>query len=763
MHKKPTHILVIPSWYSTDITPQQGEIFEEHTEMLYRAGYKVGVLYPCFYKGFISRIFGGAKNIVRIQTEQHIPIFIVACASIVPYIRFLNYRYLFSKADKLFQSYVKIYGWPDAIQSHVSLAGGVIAYFLSRKYRLPYIHTEHASSLLLSKINRGDKYFVKKIFKNAKNVIVVSNFFKEELVKKYSLDPSSIKVIHNNFNPIFSVLSEPGAISKPFVFINIGGLVPVKNHKLLIDSFEIAAGENPDIILRIVGDGPLREDLTNYVKKKKLNDRIFFTGKLSRENVKTEIDNAHALISTSQIETFGINIIESLACGRPVIVTDSGGPKDIISENDGYLVKDHNPIAIANAMADMLKHYDKFNSAEIASGCTDRFSEGVISKKLDSVFKREYQVCTQCILDTIDYPNIEFDENGVCNICHINESYLNKTILSGEKGRIKLQKTLQHINKVKRRHGYNCILGISGGIDSTFLALQVKKWGLKPLVVHVDNGWNSETAIGNIEKMLKKLNLDLETYVIDWDSMKDMHYAFLKSSVIDIELPYDNKFLAMLYEIANKHKLKHILCGYNSVSEGILPPNFTHYKFDTLNIKRIHKLFGRKGKVKFNVLSPLKYLFYEKILGVRIISPLNYIDYNKKDAKKALMDELDWKDYGYKHYENIFTRFYQGYILPNKFIVDKRKGHLSALICSGQIDRTEAENEICKNIYGSESLLEKDKNFVLKKLEISDSEFDEIMKTPVRRHTEYSSYLNIFKKIPKFIRKFLRLIIDETT
>jgi N-acetyl sugar amidotransferase len=763
MHKKPTHILVIPSWYNTDLTPQQGMIFEEHTEMLYRAGYKVGVLYPCFYKGFISRLFRGAKNIVRIQTEHHIPVFIIACASIVPYIRYINYRYLFNKADKLFQSYVKMYGWPDAFQSHVSLAGGVIASFLSRKYRIPYIHTEHASALLISKINWEDKCFVKRVFKNARNVIVVSNFFKEELVKRYSLDSSNIKVIHNNFNPIFSFLSGPKAITKPFVFINVGGLVPVKDHKLLIDSFEIAARKNPDIILRIVGDGPLRLDLGNYVTEKKLNDRIFFTGKLSRENVKEEIYKTHALVSTSRMETFGINIIESLACGRPVIATDSGGPRDIVTDKDGYLVKDHDPIAIANAMADMLKYYDKFNSAEIASRCTQRFSEGIISKKLDVVFKREYQVCARCILDTIDYPNIEFDENGVCSICHINDSYLAKTILSGEKGRIKLQKTLQHINKIKRRHGYNCILGISGGIDSTFLALQVKKWGLKPLVVHVDNGWNSETAIGNIEQMLKKLNLDLETYVVDWDSMKDMHYAFLRSSVIDIELPYDNKFLAMLYEIARKHKLKHILCGYNSVSEGILPPNFTHYKFDTINIKKIHRSFGRMGKVKFKLLGPVKYLIYEKILGIRIISPLNYVDYNKKEAKKILINELNWKDYGYKHYENVFTRFYQGYILPNKFIVDKRKGHLSALICSGQIDRTEAENEIRKNIYGSELLLENDKNFVLKKLEISENEFKEIMKAPVHRHTEYSSYLNIFKKIPKFIRKFLRLIIDETT
>jgi N-acetyl sugar amidotransferase len=763
MPEKKQHILVIPSWYHTEITPQQGRIFEEHSEMLQRAGYKVGVLYPCFNNGFVSRVFKGKRNKIIIHNEQQIPIYTIACASIVPYSRSINYRYIYYKADKLFLEYVSKNGWPDIIQAHVSLIGGVVALFLSKKYKIPYILTEHASALLLKKINYEDRKFVRNVFNNAKTDVVVSNFFKDELLKKYSFDPFKITVVHNNINPIFFNSAKQPVDTKNFIFINVGGLVPIKNHKLLIDAFEIAAKKNPDSILQIAGDGPLRKELEDYINDKGIENRIFFLGLLSRDEVVKEIKNAQALISASHVETFGINIVEALACGKPVIATDSGGPRDIVTPGDGYLVKDHNPEALADAMTKLIQNYEKFIPEEIINRCYSRFSEEVIVKQLNKVLKRKYQVCSRCILDTNDYPGIIFDEDGVCNICHINDVYLKQTVLKGEKGSSLLNKIIFKIKRTTNRDGYNCVMGISGGVDSTYLALQAKKWGLRPLVVHVDNGWNSETAVGNIEKFLKKIDFDLNTYVINWEAMKDMHYAFLRSSVIDIELPYDNKFIAILYKIAAENKLKYILCGYNSFSEGILPPNFNHYKYDALNIRDIHKKFGREKQIRFELISPFRYFYYKRIRGINLISPLNYIDYNKKEAKKVLINELDWTDYGYKHYENVFTRFYQGYILPGKFSVDKRKAHLSALICSGQITKEEALNEIKNNIYGSEDLLLKDKNFVLKKLNITDEEFNVIMSSPIRRHTEFNSYINIFSKIPKFIKRTLRIVIDEKT
>jgi N-acetyl sugar amidotransferase len=763
MPEKKLHILVIPSWYNTAKTPQQGRIFEEHTEMLQRAGYKVGVLYPCFLDGFVARILRGARNKTLAYHENGIPTYVVGWVSIVPFIRSINYRYAYLKAKKQFLKYVETNGWPDIIQAHTSLIGGVVAYFISKKYKIPYIITEHASALIWGTTNFEDAGFIKKVFKNAQNSIVVSNFFKNELVKKFSIETNNLSVIHNNVNPIF--FQPPSAIieKNPFVFINIGGLVPVKNHKLLIDAFEIVADKYPEIILRIVGDGPQRKSLDEYIKNKKIENRVFLLGGLNREEVKKEIDRANALISTSHIETFGINIIEALASGKPVIATDSGGPRDIISLGDGYIVKEHNPTSVAKAMIDMIHSYKTFNHVEISANCFLRFSEGAIVNQLDKIFKRKYQVCSRCIIDTIDYPQIVFDANGVCNICHINDKYIKSTVVKGVRGISLLNEILFKIKKIKNRNGYNCILGISGGIDSTYLALLTKKWGLRPLVVHIDNGWNSETAVSNIEKFLKKIEFDLHTYVVNWEAMKDMNYAFLKSSVIDIELPYDNKFIAMLYKIAVENKLKYILCGYNSYSEGILPPNFNHYKYDSLNISDIHKKFGREKRIEFSMISPFRYFYYKRIRGIEMISPLNYIDYNKKQAKNVLMKELDWTDYGYKHYENIFTRFYQGYILPGKFYVDKRKAHLSALICSNQITREEAINELKNNIYGKEELLISDKNFVLKKLDITNEEFDKIMSSPIRRHSEFKSYINFFNKIPTFIKHIMRIILYERT
>jgi N-acetyl sugar amidotransferase len=761
MYNKPLHILVIPSWYHNELTPQQGRIFEEHTLMLQRAGYKVGVLYPSFSDGFVARVFNGARNKTLIYEEHNIPIYVIACASIVPYNRLINYKYIYHKANILFLKYVSKYGWPDIIHAHVTLIGGVVAFYLSKKYNIPYILTEHASALLREKINYEDRRFVKMVFENAKTIVVVSNFFKEELVKKYLIDSSKIVVVHNNINPIFFSSSKQVENNKNFIFINVGGLVKVKNHKLLIDAFTLALEKNPGIILRIAGDGALRKEIEDYIDEKGIKNRIFLLGSLSRDEVVKEINNAHALISTSQIETFGINIVEALACGKPVIATNSGGPRDIISQGDGYLVANHNPGAIADAMNKLIQDYNKFFPDEITKRCYARFSEEVIIKKLDKIFNREYQACSRCIIDTNDYPDIVFDEHGVCNICHINDEYIKDTVVTGAKGKSALAKILFKIKNKSNKRGYNCILGISGGVDSTYLALQVKKWGLRPLVIHIDNGWNSESAVRNIENILKKLGFDLHTHVTNWEAMRDMHYAFLKSSVIDIELPYENHFIAILYKIAIENNLKYILCGYNSYSEGILPPNFNHYKNDSINIKDIHKKFGREKHIQFKLFSPFSYIYFRMMHGVQLISPLNFIDYNKKEAKRILMKELDWMDHGYKHYENIFTRFYQGFILPGKFNIDKRKVHLSALICSGQITRDEALNEINNNIYGSEILLKKDKYFVLKKLGITDEEFNAIMTAPIRRHSEFKSYLNIFMKIPKFIKRSLRIIIDE--
>lgn len=371
--------------------------------------------------------------------------------------------------------------------------------------------------------------------------------------------------------------------------------------------------------------------------------------------------------------------------------------------------------------------------------------------------QRTYQICTKCILDTNDYPDMHFDANGVCEICNIYDDLARRTIVKGDAGQQKLNQLIADIKAAGKGNEYDCIVGISGGVDSTYVAWLSKEWGLRPLVMHIDNGWNSELAVMNIENIVKKLGYDLYTYVINWNQMKDLQLAFMKASVVDIDLPFDNAFMAVLYQLADKHNIKYILSGHNTETEGYLPPNWVHNKLDTMNLRDIHKRFGTESIKGFPMIGMLRMWYYKKVKKVKMATPLDYIDYNKEKVKKFIIEELEWRDYGGKHYENIFTRFYQGYILPEKFHVNKRKSHLSTLICSGQITREEALEEDKKPIYDA-SLLKIDKEFFLKKFRLSEQEFERIMALPVKQHTDYKSYMNVYKKLRPYYRFLKRLI-----
>lgn len=368
-----------------------------------------------------------------------------------------------------------------------------------------------------------------------------------------------------------------------------------------------------------------------------------------------------------------------------------------------------------------------------------------------------YQVCTKCILDTNDYPDIIFDDKGVCDICYTYDDLAARTIFKGVKGEEKLNQLIANIKAAGQGNTYDCIVGISGGVDSTYVAYLSKKWGLRPLVLHVDNGWNAELAVMNIENIVKKLDYDLYTEVLNWEQMKDLQLSFIKASVIDIDVPFDNAFMAVLYKLADKHKIKYILSGHNTETEGYLPPNWVHFKYDTLNIKDIHKRFGTVSIKGFPLIGIFRMWYYIKFKKIQMVTPLNYIDYNKDKVKKFIIEELSWRDYGGKHYENIFTRFYQGYILMKKFGVNKRKSHLSTLVCSGQISRDEALLENEKPVY-DEQQLRVDTDFFLKKFRITQPEFDTILNSPVKKHTDYKSYMNVYAKLRPYYRVIKKLL-----
>ncbi len=352
---------------------------------------------------------------------------------------------------------------------------------------------------------------------------------------------------------------------------------------------------------------------------------------------------------------------------------------------------------------------------------------------------REYRMCNRCILDTNDDPEITFNTEGVCNHCMQYTSLAAKYNYKNGEGERKLDEIVQTIKKQGKGKPYDCIMGLSGGVDSTYLAYHVKRLGLRPLVVHFDNGWNSEIAVNNIENILKKLGFDLYTYVVDWKEFRDLQLSYIKASVIDWEIPSDHGFFAILFHLAARHNIRHILSGHNIATEAILPKYMRWSKMDVANILDIHRKYGTMKLKTFPMLGFFRYAYYLLVKKIELVNILNYLPYNRKEIKELIHRELEWKDYGGKHYESIFTRFYQGYVLPEKFGVDKRKAHLSNMIMSGQISREEALSEIQKPPYDP-AQLKIDMEYVIKKLGLTPQEFRKYMEQPAKSHLDYVSY-----------------------
>jgi N-acetyl sugar amidotransferase len=371
---------------------------------------------------------------------------------------------------------------------------------------------------------------------------------------------------------------------------------------------------------------------------------------------------------------------------------------------------------------------------------------------------RRFQQCSISVMDTISDPGIHFDEKGICNYYYEYLVQEKAQVFCGEEGKMKLVEIVAKIKEAGNGKNYDCITGVSGGVDSTYLCLMASKLGLNPLIVHFDNGWNSELAVKNIENIISRLGFDLYTLVVDWNEFRDLQLSYLKASVVDIEALTDHAIIGTLYRLAAENDIKYILSGYNIVTEGVLPAYWVWNKTDHSNIKDIHAKFGKLPLRTFPLFTAKQKRYDMQKKGIQVINLLNYLDYNKKKVKETIISELSWRDYGGKHYESIFTRFYQGYILPVKFGIDKRKAHLSNLIFSGQMQKEEALEELRKPIYESAQLLE-DYEFVLKKFNMSNKEFEKILLTPRREHNEFEIEKGIFEKYPflKPLRPIKRL------
>lgn len=354
------------------------------------------------------------------------------------------------------------------------------------------------------------------------------------------------------------------------------------------------------------------------------------------------------------------------------------------------------------------------------------------------------KTCKKCVLNSDDSIYFKINaESGVCNFCEDFERKWNARKSSEERSK-ELQ---QLVGEIKSQKGkYNCLLGLSGGVDSSYLAWWAHEQGLRPLIVHFDNGWNSELAVQNIQNICSQLSYDLKTIVIDWQEFKSLQLAYLKAGVIDIEVLTDHAIYATITKLAKKNGLKYIISGFNMATEGIMPKDWVYDKRDWVNIKDIALKFGSIKKFKtFPHVSFFQGLFNHFFHQLNIVQPLNLLDYNKQEAKSFLQKELGWRDYGGKHYESVFTKFYQAYILPQKFGVDKRKAHLATLIGSGQLTKKEALEELEKTLYSQAELAE-DMEYFLKKMGLDEKDFMNLMKKVPVTHEEFASDKSYWKR-----------------
>ena len=345
-------------------------------------------------------------------------------------------------------------------------------------------------------------------------------------------------------------------------------------------------------------------------------------------------------------------------------------------------------------------------------------------------------------------PRVEFDHEGLCNHCRRYDELVDSRTFRGAKGQRELKALVEQIKRRGKGREYDCIVGVSGGVDSTYTAYLVKELGLRPLAVHFDNGWDSELAVKNIERVLRRLDIDLFTYVVDWDEFRELQLAFLRASTPDGEIPTDHAINALLWHQAVEKGVKYIISGMNFATESVSVPHWSYGHSDWRYIKDVHRHFGTRPLKTFPHFSFWNLFWINVVRGVRIVSILNYVDYNKAEAMDLLQNKLGWIYYGGKHYESIYTRFYQAFVLPKKFGIDKRWAHLSDLINSGQLTREEALEEVVEPV-APEDMLEQDRKYVIKKLGLTEDEFEAMMQLPPRSFADYRNSYDTVQRLKR--------------
>jgi N-acetyl sugar amidotransferase len=359
-------------------------------------------------------------------------------------------------------------------------------------------------------------------------------------------------------------------------------------------------------------------------------------------------------------------------------------------------------------------------------------------------------------MDTTD-PNITFDERGWCDYCRNFHDNIKPNWQPNDEGEKLLNSILEKIKIDCKKRDHDCLIGISGGIDSSYVAYLAKeRFGLRPLLYHVDTGWNSQVSVANIEKLVDGLGLDLHTDVVDWQEMKDLQLAFFKAQVANVDIPQDLAIFSSLYNFAVKNGFKYILTGANFSTECVREPNEwgAYYPTDMRFVKDVHRRFGKRPLKTFPAVDIFKYrLYYRLIKGIKVIKPLNYVSYVKEEAIRELSDRFGWQSYIQKHYESRFTKFVECFWLPKKFGFERRKAHLSSLILTNQMTRDEALERIAKPEVDEQIMLQ-EFEYVAKKMDLTVDEFRNLFKGENKTYRDYKNnmhLINLCSKVLQFL------------
>jgi N-acetyl sugar amidotransferase len=718
---------------------------------------KIVALFPIIFSSIYS------KEIRLIQRELQLPINRIVNRTLI------SACILQRKISKFISRQLEIYKFEYNSTTLYSY------WFDEFAYAIACLKKSNPELMTISRAHGWDVYFErhpnnylplrKFTIENLDQCLVVSDFGVQYLKTKFKGLDSKVSCSRLG-TPMFPV-ANPIQSDSHFHLVSCSSIIQLKRIDRIIHALKLLGDKS--IHWTHFGSGILEDKMKEEARinlSNLPNITWEFKGNLSNSELiqfyqKTKVD---LFINTSETEGIPVSIMEALSCSIPCMAPNVGGISEIVNEQVGHLLSSTpNELEISTTIRNFIeKDYEtktlmKNQAKELHAQlyCSKTNFSKFVSDISGKFYLQSLQSCKRCLFDNHLYPAISFDSKGICNICRIYEDLQARTVLKGAAGAQKLSSLINDIKSTGKNKPYDCIVGVSGGADSSYVAYLSKEWGLRPYIIHVDGGWNSDVSVKNILKLLRKLNLELHTHVIDWQEMRDLQRAFIKASVLDIDLPFDNAFMAILYKTASKLGIKYILSGHNTETEGWMPENFTHYKLDSINIKSIHQKYGEISMKKFPIIGPIDSWYYRKMKKIKMLSPLDLIDYNKTEVKEFLIKDFEWIDYGGKHYENLFTRFYQSYILLHKFKIDKRISHLSTLINSGQITKEQAKKELSVLPYAIEQI-ENEKEFFAKKLGFTMVEMEKYLSEPAIPHENYGSYLNVFKRL-KEIRDFVLL------